>query len=306
MRRVKNSPYIINSISELHRLLELPKPKHPLVSVINFSEIKCFDDENLRSVSYNFYCIAVKNNFEGKMKYGQQYYDFDEGIMTFFSPMQVVTTDIVEGIKLSGYWLVVHPDFIRNYHLGRSIKKYGYFSYLVYEALHLSHDEEKTIIGIMQNIAHEYHSAIDEFSQDVIVSQIEVLLNYCNRFYNRQFITRSAANNDLLITLENLLVERFNTRALEESGLPSVQEISDKLNVSPSYLSDMLRNITGQTTQQHIHNHLIEKAKEALTTTNLSVSEIAYQLGFEYPQSFSKLFKVKTNLTPLKFRKSFR
>lgn len=305
MKKANNSPYIINSISELHGLLELPKPKHPLISVINFEEIKCFDDESLRSVSYNFYCIAVKKNFEGKMKYGQQYYDFDEGVMTFFSPMQVVTTDIVEDLKLSGYWLVVHPDFIRNYHLGSTIKQYGYFSYSVHEALHLSDDEEKTITEIMRNIADEYHSVIDKFSQDVIVSQIELLLNYCNRFYNRQFITRSAASNDLLIRLENLLVDYFETSGLQESRLPTVQFISDKLNVSPSYLSDMLRNLTGQSTQQHIHNHLIEKAKEVLTTTNLSVSEIAYQLGFEYPQSFSKLFKGKTSLTPLEFRHSF-
>src|SRR5690606_5828522 len=257
MKRVNNSPYIINSISELHRLLELPKPKHPLVSVINFEEIKCFEDENLRSVSYNFYCIAVKKNFEGKMKYGQQYYDFDEGVMTFFSPMQVVTTDIVEDLKLSGYWLVVHPDFIRNYPLGRTIKQYGYFSYSVYEALHLSDSEEKAITEIMQNITHEYHSVIDKFSQDVIVSHIELLLNYCNRFYNRQFITRKAANNDLLIKVENLLIDYFETVELQESGLPTVQYISDKLNVSKNYLSDMLRNLTGQSTQQHIHNHLI-------------------------------------------------
>src|SRR5690606_39799021 len=145
MKRTGTSSHIFNSIAELHRMLEIPKPKNPLVSVIDFGEIKCFDDEMLRSVSYNFYCIALKKNFDGKMKYGQQYYDFDEGVMTFFAPLQVVTTDIVEGIKLSGYWLVIHPDFIRNYPLGKSIKEYGYFSYAVNEALHLSEDEEKAI-----------------------------------------------------------------------------------------------------------------------------------------------------------------
>jgi len=219
--------------------------------------------------------------------------------------MQVVTTDIVEGLKLSGYWLVIHPDFIRNYPLGKSMKEYGYFSYAVNEALHLSDDEEKTITSIMQNIEHEYRSVIDNFSQDVIVSHIELLLNYCNRFYNRQFITRRAANNDLLIKLENILTEYFDSGLLHELGLPTVQYVSDKLNVSADYLSDMFRSLTGQNTQQHIHSYLIEKAKEVLTTTNLSVSEIAYQLGFEYPQSFSKLFKNKTSLTPLKFRQSF-
>jgi len=305
MRKSHNAPYPINSISELHQLLELPKPKHPLISVINFEEIKCFEDERLRSVSYNFYCIAIKKNFDGKMKYGQQYYDFDEGVMTFFSPTQVVTTDIVNGLKLSGYWLVLHPDFIRNYPLGKSIKEYGYFYYAVNEALHLSVDEENEVISIMQHIEREYRSIIDNFSQDVIVSQIDLILNYCNRFYNRQFITRKTANNDLLIKLENLLTAYFDSEHLQKSGLPTVRHISDELNVSADYLSDMLRSLTGQNTQQHIHNHLIEKAKELLSTTPLSISEIAYELGFEYPQSFSKLFKNKINLTPLEFRKSF-
>jgi len=305
MKKTDRKPYIINSISELHRLLELPKPKHPLVSVINFDEIKCFDDESLRSVSYNFFCIAIKKHFEGKMKYGQNYYDFDEGIMTFFSPMQVVTTEIVDGLKLSGYWLVVHPDFIRNYPLGKAIREYGYFSYAVNEALHLSEDEENVVMAIMQNIAREYCSALDNFSQDVIVSHIELLLNYCNRFYNRQFITRKTASSDLLIKLEDLLSNYFDSEQLQELGLPTVQYISGELNVSADYLSDMLRNLTGQSTQQHIHNYLIEKAKEILTTTSLSVSEIAYELGFEHPQSFNKLFRTKTNLSPLKFRQSF-
>ena len=305
MKKTYRKPYIINSISELHRLLELPKPKHPLVSVINFDEIKCFDDESLRSVSYNFFCIAIKKHFAGKMKYGQNYYDFDEGIMTFFSPMQVVTTEIVDGLKLSGYWLVVHPDFIRNYPLGKAIREYGYFSYAVNEALHLSEDEENVVMAIMQNIAREYCSALDNFSQDVIVSHIELLLNYCNRFYNRQFITRKTASSDLLIKLEDILSNYFDSEQLQELGLPTVQYISGELNVSADYLSDMLRNLTGQSTQQHIHNYLIEKAKEILTTTSLSVSEIAYELGFEHPQSFSKLFRTKTNLSPLKFRQSF-
>ena len=305
MKKAANEPYVIQSISELHRLLELPKPKHPLVSVINFEETKCFSDESLRSVAYNFYCIAIKKNFEGKMKYGQQYYDFDEGVMTFFSPMQVVTTDIVEGLQLWGYWLVVHPDYIRNYPLGKAIKKYRYFSYAVNEALHLSEDEEKAVTSVLQNIAHEYRSVIDNFSQDVIVSHIELLLNYCNRFYNRQFITRRTASNDLLIKLEHLLSDYFNSEKTAVSGLPTVQYVSGELNVSADYLSDMLRILTGQNSQQHIHNHLIEKSKEILTTTRLSVSEIAYQLGFEYPQSFNKLFKNKTSITPLEFRQSF-
>ncbi|MFV8335921.1 helix-turn-helix domain-containing protein [Flavobacterium sp. RSP29] len=305
MKKDTTSPYTINSISELHRLLELPKPKHPLVSVINLNKIKCHFDESMKSFVYNFYSVCTKKDFKGKLKYGQNYYDFDEGIMTFFSPGQVISTVVDEDIALSGIWLVIHPDFIQNYALAKSIKDYGFFSYAVNEALHLSDQEEAMITDIMQNIDTEYGSIIDGFSQDVILSHIELLLNYSNRFYNRQFITRKNASNDLLSNLEKLLLDYFNGNKVQEFGLPTVLYISEQLNVSPNYLSDMLRSLTGQSTQQHIHDKLIEKAKEILTTTSLSVSEIAYQLGFEYPQSFSKLFKSKTNVSPLEFKNSF-
>lgn len=305
MKKEINHPYIVNSISELHRLVALPKPNHPLVSVVNLKDINCHFDENMKSVIYNFYSICIKKDFKGKVKYGQNYYDFDEGIMTFFSPGQVISAVVDDDIALSGWWLVIHPDFIRNYPLSKSIKDYGFFSYATNEALHLSEKEETMVTSIMQNIEQEYRSDIDGFSQDVIVSHIDLLLNYSNRFYNRQFITRKHAGNDLLANLETLLNEYFNSEKIQEMGLPTVQYISGQLNVSSNYLSDMLRSLTGQNTQQHIHNKLIEKAKERLTTTSLSVSEIAYQLGFEYPQSFSKLFKGKTNLSPLEFRHSF-
>lgn len=305
MKKVNHPPYLIESISELHRLLKLGKPEHPLVSVINFEETSCYSDEKLRSVAYNFYCIALKKNFDGKMKYGQNYYDFDGGVMTFFSPGQVVTTDIDPARKISGWWLVVHPDFLRNYTLSKKIKEYGYFSYAVNEALHLSEKEEAMIDTTMNNIREEYCSVIDHFSQDVIVSHIELLLNYCNRYYKRQFITRKAVNSDLLVKVEEILTTYFKGEKVRESGLPSVQYIADQLNISSNYLSDMLRNLTGQSAQQHIHNKVIENAKEILTSTSLSVSEIAYHLGFEYPQSFNKLFKSKTNVSPLEFRTSF-
>jgi AraC family transcriptional activator of pobA len=305
MKKTINTPYILTSISELHRVLQLPKPQHPLVSVINLADITCFSDEDFQSVVYNFYSICIKKGFEGKMKYGQNYYDFDEGIMTFFSPGQVVSAVIVACMKLNGWWLVIHPDFFRNYSLAKNIKDYGYFSYAVNEALHLSEKEEVMATSIVQNIAQEYQSVIDNYSQDVIISQIELLLNYCNRFYNRQFITRKSASSDLLTKLEDLLSDYLNSDKIQVMGLPTVQYISQELNISPNYLSDMLRSLTGQSTQQHIHDKLIEKAKEVLTTTNLSVSEIAYRLGFEYPQSFSKLFKNKTNSSPLEFRHQF-
>ncbi len=299
------SPYLINSVSDLHRLLELPKPEHPLVSMITLDQIKCFSEEHLHSVVYNFYSICIKKDYKGKLKYGQRFYDFDEGVMTFFSPGQVVSTEITGNLSLSGWWLVIHPDFLRPYTLSGKIREYGYFSYAVSEALHLSEKEEAMIYSIMANIAQEYRSMTDQFSQDLMISHIELLLNYANRFYHRQFITRKQGNDDLLIRLEEALARHFEAALAENKGLPTVQGISKELNVSPDYLSDMLRTTTGQNTQQHIHQRLIEKAKKSLSTTQLSVSEIAYQLGFEHPQSFSKLFRNKTNTSPLEFRHSF-
>lgn len=301
MKKTESAPYIVNSISELHRLLSLPKPEHPLVTVINLKDIK---PSGKKSLVFNFYSIWCEKNVESKIRYGQNYFDFDNGSMIFLSPGQVVSTGSHAKTE-SGWGLVFHPDFIRHYPLAKIIKGYGYFSYAVNEALHLSEKEEKMITTIMQNILKEYRSIIDNYSQDVIVSQIELLLNYCNRYYNRQFITRKSVNNDLLVKLEALLTDYFNSDKVNELGLPTVQYISGQLNISPNYLSDMLRSLTGQSTQQHIHNKLIERAKEVLTTTNLSISEIAYQLGFERPQSFTKLFKDKTKVSPLEFRHSF-
>jgi len=220
-------------------------------------------------------------------------------------PGQIASTTQSENEQPDGWLLIFHPDLIRNYPIGKTMKNHGFFSYAVNEALHLSESEEAMIEGIFKNIEKEYNHSIDQFSQDVMVSQIELLLNYSNRFYNRQFITRKTASSDLLTKMEILLDEYFESDKIIESGLPTVQFFAEKLNLSPNYLSDMLRSITGQSTQQHIHNKLIEKAKEALSTTNLSVSEIAYQLGFEHPQSFSKLFKTKMNVSPLEYRASF-
>jgi AraC family transcriptional activator of pobA len=286
-------------------MLGIPSPQHPLVSVIDMDTIKCHFDDNLKSVIYNFYSICTKNDFKGKLKYGYNYYDFDKGIMTFFSPGQVISTEVPADTAVKGMWLVIHPDFITNTSLGKKIKDYGFFSYAVNEALHLSDKEEALVNGLMQNVAREYDSPIDSFSQDVMISHIELLLNYCNRFYNRQFITRKIINNDLLAKLEDVLENCCDENDGAQKSLPTVKYIAGQLNVSPHYLSDMLRSITGQSAQQHIHNKLIEKAKGILTTTSLSVGEIAYRLGFEYPQSFSKFFKSKTDVSPLEYRKLF-
>jgi AraC family transcriptional activator of pobA len=304
MKATVKQPILFNSISELHRALGLPKPLHPLISLVDYSTIRADTKELEKGILFNFYKISYKKNYTGKVKYGQSYYDFDEGGLSFVSPNQVISVSDDEG-DYSGYTLLVHPDFIRTFPLGKKIKDYGFFSYTVAEALFLSEKEKEIIIGLFKNIETELESAIDLFSQEVVVSQLELLLSYSKRYYNRQFITRKSASNDLLSKAEELMDNYFQVEQALLKGLPSVQEIADELNVSPHYLSDMLRSLTGQNTQQHIHKRLIDKAKELLSTTNLSVAEIAYQLGFEHPQSFNKLFKSKTKISPIEFRQSF-
>jgi AraC-like DNA-binding protein len=297
--------HIFNSVAELHSALLLKKPTNPLVSVVRLDDVDLKKSNIVETTAFNFYTIFLKKNFDGKVKYGQQYYDFDSGTMTFFSPKQLITVQDYKPSKLEGWMLVVHPDFIQNYPLGKKIRDYSFFGYAANEALHLSDMEEQTIYGIMKNLQQEIEAIIDGYTQDVVVAHIDLLLNYCNRFYNRQFITRKKVSNDLLIKFESLLTHYFADGIQSKSGLPSVQYFSEHLFVSANYLNDMLKNLTGQTTQQHIHNYIIDKAKELLSTTNLSVSEIAFELGFEYSQSFNKLFKNKTAQTPLEFRQSF-
>jgi len=294
---------VFNSISELHRELGMPKPLHPLVSLVNYADINKDTTEIAKGMIFNFYKISYKKNFSGKIKYGQSYYDFDEGGLSFVSPNQVIAAAEEDG-NYDGYTLLIHPDFIRNFPLGKKIKDYGFFSYSVAEALFLSEIEKEVVINLFNNIATELNSAIDLFSQEVVVSQLELLLSYSKRFYNRQFITRKSASNDLLSRAEQLLDSYFDASKALSKGLPSVQDIADELNVSSHYLSDMLRSLTGQNTQQHIHTKLIEKAKELLSSSDLSVAEIAYQLGFEHPQSFNRLFKSKTKSSPLDFKQS--
>ena len=250
--------------------------------------------------------IGLKRDIQGKFHYGQQQYDFDEGILAFIAPRQLVRLSIEkQQPKPTGFMLLIHPDFIWTTSLAKAIKQYDFFGYAVKEALFLSEKEEAIITGILLNVQREYHSNIDKFSQNIIIAQIELLLNYCDRFYQRQFITRKKSSHQLLEKLENILHDYFSNDNLIEKGLPTAQNIASSLNISPNYLGSLLKTLTGQTTQQHIHNKLIEKAKERLSTTNFSVSEIAYELGFEHPQSFSKLFKTKTTISPLEFRKSF-
>lgn len=300
----KGNPYIINSVSELHSFLNLKKPTHPLVSIINFADTKINPIVEPQSIVYNFYTVYLKKNCDAKIKYGQEYYDFNSGVMVFFEPKQMFVVEAETSIKSEGWMLVFHPDFIQGYTLAKKIREYGFFSYVVNEALHTSEEEETIISSVVHNLKGEIEKFIDPYTQDVVISHIELLLNYCNRFYNRQFITRKTASKEILTNLEALINDYFDNRLAEKSGIPSVQYFADRLHVSSNYLSDMLRSLTGQNTRQHIHNKLIDKAKELLSTTELSVAEIAYQLGFEHPQSFHKLFKSKTQISPLKFRQS--
>lgn len=304
MKKDKNIPYNYNSLTELHRMLGLSKPLHPLISLFDNANRK-IDYSNIADLRTSaFYKISYKSNLTGQLKYGQHYYDFDEGGLFFVSPNQVTANSDNNGDH-SGYTLLIHPDFLLTYPLANKIKQYGFFSYSADEALHLSDKEKDTIISIFKNIDEELQSRIDDFSQDVMISQIETLLNYSNRFYKRQFITRKQVNNDLLQKMEGILEGLFKDENLVIQGIPTVQHLSESLHLSPSYLSDMLRSLTGQNAQQHIQNRIIEKAKEKLSTSNLSISEIAYELGFEYSQSFSRLFKTKTSQSPQEFRAGF-
>lgn len=298
----------ISSISEYHRMAKLPKPQHALVSVVRFESITPPITEGSINLVYDFYSISIKRVLHAKFKYGQQPSDFDEGVLFFMAPGQVFSMEIEKGNshRAEGWMILIHPDFLWNTQLSKTIKQHEFFGYAVNEALHLSDKEEGILNMILMQIEQEYQANIDRFSQNVIIAQLELLLTYSERFYQRQFITRKAVNHEILTRLEDLLNEYFNSGALAQQGLPSVTYIAQSLNISAGYLSNLLKTLTGQSTQQHLHNKLIELAKEKLSTTNLTVSEIAYELGFEHLQSFSKLFKVKTNLSPLEFRQSYQ
>jgi AraC-like DNA-binding protein len=292
------------SISESHQAFGLPAPQHPLLSLVHFNENNPFNTEMAPIYDVlNFYKITFITKNSGKLKYGQDYYDYNEGSMLFFAPNQLVGTTEYNS-ETYCYLLLIHPDFLLGHPLAKKIRQYGYFSYSSNEALHLSDQEKEIILSVYQIMEQELNSRVDEFSQEVVIAQIELMLSYVNRFYKRQFITRKAVNNNILEKTESILDDYLNQKTLH-LGVPTVQYLSDQLHISPGYLSDMLRSLVGKNTKQYIHEKLIEKAKERLTTTELTVSEIAYELGFEHPQSFSKLFKTKTGISPLEFRQSF-
>lgn len=302
---MKKQPVIFNSLSQLHKAMGQAAPSHPLLSIMNYGEAR-FDPKDFEEgIILNFYKISFKTSFSGKLKYGQGFYDFEEGGMSFIAPGQLLRMQDEEA-DYSGMTLHIHPDFLRSYPLNSAIKQYGYFSYSAAEALYLSEKEKATILSIYRFIQDELNERVDKFSQDVIISQIELLLNYANRFYDRQFITRKAVNNDLLARLEQQFDDYFKDDKLLTEGLPSVSTLAENLHVTPRYLSDLLRHLIGLNAQQFIHEKVIEKAKEHLAKDDLTVAQIAYHLGFEHPQSFNKLFKSKTSLSPSGYKKSLR
>lgn len=298
----------IKSISQIFKMFLLAPEKHPLVAVLDMTTI---DESGFEEAKFttDFYCVMFKNYCLNNFKYGREFIDFQDGSLFCSAPGQVLAmdrqSDIEQRSDKMGWGLFFHPDLIRGTTLGSKFKSYHFFSYETAEALHLSDKEKNIMHECYLKIEKELEENIDDFSQDIIVANIEVMLNYCSRFYGRQFITRKASNHDVLAKMESMLNAYFEQELPLQHGLPTVEYLAGKLNFSARYLGDLLRSLTGQNVQQHIHAKLIEIAKEKLTSTNLSVSEIAYQLGFEHSQSFSKLFKKKTAVTPLEFKQSF-
>ena len=293
----------IKSISQLHEMLGCEKPKHPLITIIDYSKITANPKHYDVKIATDFYIISLKSPAPKSLHYGRQYYDFEEGTMMFMSPEQVFSvSDFNEQTQYQGWGLYFHSDLISNSSLGKRIKDYNFFSYSVSEALHTSEDEKQTLTDLIKTIEKEYKSNIDQFSQGVIVTAIEQLLNYSQRFYGRQFLTRQKLNTDFISRFEQLVTDYFQSNLLTEIGIPTVDYFANKLNLSAGYLTDLLKKETGKTTKEYLQIEVIEKAKYKLLNSNETVSEIAYTLGFEYPQYFNRLFKQKTGMTPLNYR----
>lgn len=293
----------IKSISQLHEMLGHEKPKHPLITIIDYSKVSANPAHYDIKIVTDFYVISLKSPAPKSLQYGRQYYDFEEGTMMYMSPEQVFSVgEFNEQTQYQGWGLFFHPDLIANSSLGKKIKEYSFFSYSVSEALHLSEDEKQTLTELIYAIEKEYKANLDQFSQGVIVTAIEQLLNYSQRFYGRQFLTRQKLNNDFISRFEQLVSEYFHSNELIKKGLPTVDYFANKLNLSASYLTDLLKKETGKTTKEYLQIQVIEKAKYKLLNSNDRVNEIAYNLGFEYPQYFNRLFKSKTGMTPIEYR----
>ena len=293
----------LQTITDLHRLFSLGISYNPLVTVLDFSKVTEQVEQNSK-ITTDFYSIMFKNYCKNNIKYGRKEIDFQDGNLICISPNQTIEIDseIVEREDKMGWGLFFHPDLIRSTTLNEKIRSYSFFNYEASEALHLSDKEKNILFECIQKIEIELQENIDIHSLQIIVSTIELLLSYCQRFYGRQMITRSQTNKSIVSQIENILTQYFSDIKIKEQGLPSVKYLADKVHLSPSYLSDLLKKETGKNTQEHIHFYLIEEAKNLLINTEKNINEIAYNLGFEYPQYFNKLFKKKIGKTPKEYR----
>ena len=296
-----------NTLSTYFDYLQLPRPEHPMFSVMSASEdhfLPCPKDSS-PPITNDCYNISLKKIIKGDLNYGRTKYDFTNGAMFFISPRQVMQWDNSVVFKQKGFSINFHEDFVKGTELAQQIKKYGFFSYSANEALHLSPSEEKQMESIVENMEIEYHNNQDKFSKDIIISHLNTLLTYSNRFYERQFINRKDLSNDLLEQFNQQLKEYFESGKLEENGIPNIKLLANKMSVSQRYLSDTLKKETGKTTTEHIQLYLIDEAKNILLKPNKTISEVAYELGFEYPQYFSRLFKKKEGISPSKYREKY-
>jgi len=288
--------------------LKLPGSEHPMLSVFTSKGngfLPC-PRESSPPITNDCYSVSLKKFVKGNLNYGRTKYDFTHGALIFIAPRQVLQWDSSVVFKQKGFSINFHEDFLKGTVLAKQIKKYGFFSYSANEALHLSPKEEKQIESIVENIDLEYQNNQDEFSKEIIISQLSTLLKYANRFYERQFLNRKELSNNLLEQFNLQLSNYFESGQLQEKGIPSIEQIANKLSVSQRYLSDTLKKETGKTTTEHLHLHLIDKAKNILLQPNKSISEVAYELGFEYPPYFSKLFKKKEGISPTEYREKYK
>lgn len=298
---MKDKVHYIQTISQLHEMSGFEKPRHPLITIIDYSKVKISESPESGRFACNFYSVNFKKHCS--FLYGRQQFDHQEGTLLCTAPEQIISYNKEESKKnAEGWGLYFHPELIRNTSLGNKINEYTFFSYDDSEALHLSDQEKQTLFLILNQMELEYNTNIDHYSHDLLISNIELLLNYCKRFYGRQLLTRTNQNKDIIAKFEELILDYINSDKLKETGLPTVKYCAEKMNHSPNYFSDLLKSETGKNTQEHIHYYLLEKAKNMLVNTDASVNEIAYELGFEYPQYFSKLFKKKTGLSPTLYR----
>ena len=300
-----NTTIHLSTISDLISMLQCGQTHHPLISIIDFGKV----GQHLKSetkISTDFYSIMCKKTCNQQIRYGKNSFDFNEGSLICISPKQVITIDGSDESdeSMKGWGLFFHPDLIRDSFLGNIIKDYSFFTYEMSEALHLSEKEESILKESLVNIQQELTDNFDDFSQHIIVANIDLLLKYCQRFYGRQFITRKHSHSDILTKIEKELHSYLHSNELHRNGLPTVSFLAEKVFLSPGYLSDLLKKEIGMNAQEFIHYHIIEEAKNILRNSNMSIAELSYTLGFEYPQYFSKLFKKKTGVSPIIYRSS--